>query len=184
MRQNATHKISGWDNWVIDTNRWPCRDERPNDWFLMTQNSCTMSGHNLCWIAGWQAEELHWRSVENELSATLFSVSDTHSCHLPLIYALKGLESGCEASNFTCENPLGIHLFVFLSSSWDEHKGGFMSACFNQTDLQDTRGQSHGHVKLGQVEMQKQSGIWFDILGTILQICFPSSCTDFKSWFH
>lgn len=58
-----------------------------------------------------------WR---NELLGTLFTVSDTQSCHLPLIYALKGLESECKASNFTFENALGISLFVFLSLWWEE----------------------------------------------------------------
>lgn len=81
---------------------------------------------------------LYWRSVENELSGTLFSVSDTQSCHLPLIYALKGLESGGKASDFIWENALGIRFFVFLSLSWDEHKRGFMSPCCNKTVKQDT----------------------------------------------
>lgn len=75
-------------------------------------SSCMMYNYNLCWIAGWQVEKVHWRSVEKgNVRNTFQRLSHTHSCHLSLIYTVKRLQSACKASNFTYKNALGINVF-------------------------------------------------------------------------
>lgn len=104
-------KLSAW----IALQRWEIQNLVYND-----SNSCMMYSYNWCWLAGWLAETSAGGVWETHCQGH-FSVSDTQSCHLPFIYALKGLESGGKASNFTYINTY-VRLFVFLSSSWDEHK--------------------------------------------------------------
>lgn len=139
-------------------------------------NSCMMYSYNWRWLAG---RGFYWRSVESELSETLLSISGTQICHLPLIYALKGLETGGKVSNFTWGNVLSIHLFFFLSSSWVENKRGFMSPRLNKID---TPGQSHGHITgtTGNTNNQEAASIFW----VFVQICFLTLFTDLNSWFH
>ncbi len=126
------------------------------------------------WLAG---KGLYWRSVKKpnwQGHSLVFQI-----CHLLLVYALKGLESGGKASNFTWGNVLGIRLFVFLSWSWDENKRWLMSPCFNETDLQNTPGQSHGNIS-GTTENKnsEESELVF------AQICFLTLFIYLKSCFH
>lgn len=53
--------------------------------------------------------------VEKELSETLLCVWGTQICYSPLIYALKGFESGGKVSNLTWGNVLSLQLFLFVS---------------------------------------------------------------------